>query len=212
MTYTKSSCSLLFVLLLSALPALSFNGEKVTEGPLTLTIGAIPDITNCEAVTTISVTLSNSGTAALPVKVELGGLADGGKPTGPNPQNLDVPASGKTEANFQFTMGKDSYSSLYPVHVYASFKTNGIPVTAHAIHIFTCDFPVAKTDSTTFEPVPVPSIGALTLYSVKTHRIAWNHFNKPEELLPVGWQGSDAKSGANFSRTSMARGETRNGF
>ncbi|MDD5522390.1 MAG: DUF5696 domain-containing protein [Kiritimatiellae bacterium] len=203
----------LFLVLLYALPAFAFNGEKITEGPLTLAISPISDVTNREETITATVTLSNSNASVLPVHLELKGLVDGSHVTGQNTKNLNVPANNKAEVQFQFVMGQNTYSAHYPAHVYAEFQTSNIPVTAHAVQIFQCDFPETPgVDSKTFSTVTVPAIGALTLYSVKTQRVTWKYFDKPEVHMPIGWQGSDTQSGANFGKSSTARGETKPAF
>ncbi len=186
----------------------AFHGHKVTEGPLTLVIAPIETVTNRQAPQSVQVSLNNTGDQALSVKVELKELVDGCQPIGNAAQTVTIPARGKADARFQFVMGKDTYSAHYPAHVYAQFNQGGTSITAHAVQIFECDFPEAAASAAPVA-VPVPAVGALPLTSVKTHQVIWNYFDKPEVQMPVGWQGTDPKSAANFGRAPMTRGETR---
>lgn len=192
---------------------LGFDGHKVTEGPVTLVIGDMGSVSKTETPVPVSVTVSNSGPHTVVVALELKGLLDDCRTIGEVKKKVSVEAKKQITTNFQFVMRKGSYSAHYPVHVNATFASEGKTLLAHAVQVFETQFePTAPKDSTApgLWPVnPVPSAGALALALLKTHRFGWNHFDKPEHYQPVGWQGSVTESSASLGRAATARGETR---
>ncbi|MEN6495417.1 MAG: hypothetical protein ABFD16_14145, partial [Thermoguttaceae bacterium] len=190
-----TKCSVVWIVLallgLGLAPvAMAFNGHKVTEGPLTLTIEPIETVTQLDTPQTVRVTAANAGDAPLEVSLEMNGLVDACRPVGPTERRVTVAPKGNATATFQFTAGQGTYSVHYPVHVYATFAQAGKPVVAHAVQIFQAEFPPAAAVET--EPVVnvVPRHGALPLATLKNYRVAWNYFDQPLVHLPVGWQGS----------------------
>ncbi len=193
--------------------ALGFNGQEVTEGPLTLAIGHIPTVKHLNQSQAFTVSLTNSGATALTVRLEMVGLADQTRPAGQTRLSVSVPAGGQAESTFQFAMGDGSLSALYPVHVWGRFESGGLEREAHAVLIYETDFTSTTQQGSTARELPVvvlPAGGALPLASLKDWQIAWQWLCKPLERLPVRWQGSEPRSLANFARSPMARGgETR---
>jgi len=186
-------------------PAFAFNGHRVTEGPLTLTIGDIATVTSFDTPQPVKVTLSNSSGESLDVALEMKGLADDCRAVGETKRRVTVPAKGNAPAEFRFACGCGTYSALYPVHVEARFGG----VTAHAVQVFETKFPV-EAKSAKFVVNNVPASGALALVNLRSHRVGWSYIVGPVAYLPVGWSGSDATSAAHFSRASVTRGgETR---
>lgn len=189
--------------------ALAFNGHVVTEGPLTLTISAIPTVTVFDAPQSVAVTLASKNAAPLPVTVQLTGLIDDCRAVGETTQHLTIPARGQATATFQFACGRGTYSAHYPLHVRATFTAGDQPATAHAIQVFQTDFNAAhpaQAQAAEFPLNVVPTTGALALAGLKTPRIAWAYIGQPLVMLPAGWAGSDATSATNFNRVSIARG------
>jgi hypothetical protein len=183
----------------------AFNGHRVTEGPLTLTIGDIATVTNFDAPQPVNITLSNSSDAPLDVTLQMKGLADDCRAVGETKRRVTVPAKGNATAEFQFACGRGTYSALYPVHVEARFGS----VTAHAVQIFETKLPV-EAKPMEFSVNNVPASGVFLLTNLKTHRVAWSYIGGPLVHLPPGWSGSDATSAAHFSRAPVTRGdETR---
>jgi len=179
--------------------AFAFNGHRVTEGPLTLTIGDIATVTNFDVAQPVSVMLSNSSSGPLDVALEMKGLVDDCRAVGETKRRVTVPAKGNATAEFRFACGRGTYSALYPVRVEARFGSARV----RAVQIFETKFPV-ETKSVEFAVNNVPASGALALTSLKTHRVAWSYINGPLAY------GSDAVSGASFNRGPMTRGgETR---
>lgn len=213
MRKTRSSVVVIGLVLLGlvfAPVAFGFNGHKVTEGPLTLTIETIETVTQLDAPRTVRVTAANAGTSPLDVALEMKGLVDPCRPEGATQQRVTVAPRGTANATFQFVAGQGTYSAHYPVHVYATFAQGGKAVVAHAVQIFVAEILPTSVTETKLPVNVVPRLGALPLATLKTHRVAWAYFDQPSiEHLPVGWQGSDPKSAASFSRTMTTRGETR---
>lgn len=188
--------------------ALAFNGDKVTEGPLTLTIEPVETVTQLDSPQTVRVTAANAGDAPLDVSLEMKGLVDACRPVGATERRVTVAPKGNASATFQFTAGQGTYSAHYPVHVYATFTQAGKPVVAHAVQIFQAEIPPPAAAAEPGVSV-VPRQGALPLVTVKNNRVAWNYYDQPLVHLPADWQGSDPKSSASFSRGSVARGEMK---
>ncbi len=193
--------------------ALGYNGQVVTEGPLTATIAAIPVVSKIDTPIPCSVTLKNSGAVPLPLTLELGGLVDSCSAVGETKRQVTLPAHGTTTVEFHFTCGRGTYSALYPVHVFAAFATDGTPRTAHAVQVFTTDFRATNPTPPAANELPitpVPAGGALALAGLKTQRVTWAYLGGDAVPQPVGWTGTDPISAANFSRAPITRGgETR---
>jgi hypothetical protein len=203
-------CSLGAALLLCGSTAFAFNGHRVTEGPLTLTIGDIPTVTAIDTPQDVSVELKNTGAEPLPLTIELKGLVDSWKAVGPTRQQATLAPQGQAVLKFQITAGVGAYSALYPVHVYATFQQGAQPTVAHAVAIFETNLPLPTAVAPAEPPVNVlPVRGSLALASLKTQRVAWANLGGPLVYMPVGWKGSDPRSSASFSTASVNRGDTR---
>jgi hypothetical protein len=195
------------------LAASAFNGERASEGPLTLTIGSIPTITNFNAPQVFMVVVSNSSAAPLTVDLEVGGLVDETRAVGKTSRRLEVPGLDQRQTTFQFLLGEGSHSALYPVHVWARFQANGKERAAHAVRIFQTDFALSAQRNPAPPELPVcvvPLTGALPLAALTNWQVAWQWFGKSCERLPVRWQGNESRSSANFAKAPVTRGgETR---
>lgn len=186
-------------------PLLAFDGHRVTEGTLTLTISDIASVTRYDTPQPVGVTLSNASESLLDVTLEMKGLVDDCQAVGETKRRVTVPPKGTATAEFQFACGRGTYSALYPIHVEARFGNQ----TAHAVQIFETKFSLEKT-STEFTANRVPTSGAFALANFKSHRVAWAYVGEPLVYLPVGWSGSDTVSSASFGRGTITRGgETR---
>mgnify|MGYP005840187579 CR=1 FL=1 len=178
------------------------------EGPLALRIGEIPTVRQLDQPQTVSVFLTNSSSGALTVHLEMTGLVDPCRPSGPSRATLELPPGGPGAAQFAFACGAGTHSALYPVHVRAAFNHDGQPLTAQAIQIFQTEFPPAAVPVLDLA-VQVPRLGSVALASLKTCRVTWQRFGEPLHETPAGWEGNDASSGTWFARGWMARGENR---
>ena len=189
--------------------AVGFDGNKAAEGPLRLTIEPIDVVTGPEAPRDFTVTLANEGKSELAVELQLCGLVDECRPVGETRQSVRVPAGGKSTASFGFVCGRGCLSAHYPVRVRAKFAAEGQTRTIEAVQVFRTEFPAATALGAAGDLPPlevVPQRGALLLATLKTHRVTWSYYDGPLVSLPPGWQGSDPKSSASFSRSKFALG------
>ncbi|HIJ52374.1 MAG TPA: hypothetical protein HPP66_04380 [Planctomycetes bacterium] len=197
---------------LTAGAALAFNGHIVTEGPLKLTIDSIEDVTEHNKPRDVKVTVKNNGDSPLQVRLRMVDLVDEWYAVGKTEKRLAVAPGSEAEAAFRIAAGKGAFSTLYPVHVYATFKHRGQTVTAHPVQIFKSNFSKAIRSSPQANEMPVnivPANGALPLYQLRSHRVAWRFYDKPLVYMPVGWKGSSSESSASFSNLSVSRGGTK---
>jgi hypothetical protein len=189
--------------------AFAFDGHRVTEGPLTLTIRPLPVVTRRAAPQSVTVTLSNASASPLPVRLQVESIPTDFPVVGPATADLTLAAGQATETTFKIQAAARTYTAHYPVHARAQFGTN----LAHAVLIFETDFRTEDAKRGTpagGELIPVPAIGTVALAGLKTHWVTWQYNGQEPVRLPVGWQGTDPVSSASFSRGPMARGETRN--
>ena len=185
----------------------AFNGQVVTEGPLELSIGEIEEVINYNTPLEVLVSIKNSGSEKLRVRVRVGGLVDEWYQVGEKSKEMEVAAGGEEKTNFYIVAGRGACSALYPVQVYADFSYEGKKHTAYAVQIFKTNFLKAKQTSTQSGELPlniVPDEGGLALISLNTQRVAWQYYDKEPVYMPVGWQGSAAGSAADFSRNQVA--------
>ena len=118
--------------------ARAFDGHAVTVGVLRLSIGEVADVTACDAPRDVAVTVHNAGKTPLSVRLRLGGLVDEWRAVGETARLIDVAPGKSAGATFRIAAGKGTCSALYPVHVWAAFRRDGRPVTAHAVRVFRC--------------------------------------------------------------------------
>ncbi|MBN1845862.1 MAG: hypothetical protein JW810_09280 [Sedimentisphaerales bacterium] len=203
----------LFVLLGFAATCGAFNGHMVSEGPLKITIGDIQIPGEYDKPVAVPVTVQNQGDVTCRVRLRLVGLVDEWYAVGPAEIPLELPAGQTQNAEFRIAAGRGAFSALYPVHVYADFSDRTGDRTAHAVQIFASDFGQAASSADQaggeLPVLIVPAGGALSLTGPKGYRVAWCYFDKPWQVMGVGWQGSDSLSAANFNRQNITRGDTR---
>jgi len=196
----------------AANPVAAFDGHSVKEGPLVLSIAEMGEVTQFDSPCTISVVLENTAARPLEVRLRLADLVDEWHAVGATTRQIRIGAREKAKTTFQIAAGRGALSALYPVHVYATFRHNGKEQTAHAVRIFQSSFEKAATSST--EPTEltinsVPRDGALPLWPLKAHRVAWRYYDKPLVYMPVGWKGSSSQSSASFVVAPVTRGATK---
>jgi len=196
----------------SASPVAGFNGHIVREGPATLTIGDIKDVTKLDTPQQVQVSVKNNGDSALMVQLQMAGLVDEWYVVGDAQRCLEVGPGQEAKATFGIAAAEGVCSALYPVHVYADFRHQGKTVTAHAVQIFKSNFEKAIPSSAEAVELPiniVPANAALPLWQLQTHRVAWSYYSEPLVYMPVGWQGSVRESSAVFLRQRILRGTTK---
>ena len=191
----------------------AYNGHRVTEGPLRLTIADVPAITAYDQPAPVTVTAKNLGKEPLNVEIEVAGLVDQWRPVGQTKQSLQLGPDAEAQAVFQIAAHEGAYSVHYPVHVYARFECQGKRRVAHAVQIFVPQFAkkdVSARDPTDMTAVLVPAHGAVSLYTSRLQRVAWRYYDKPMMYRLQGWQGSVAECRAGFhKRRGVTRGTTR---
>ncbi|NOZ22925.1 MAG: hypothetical protein GXP25_17750 [Planctomycetes bacterium] len=190
----------------------AFNGHTTTEGPLTLTIGEVEEVTEYDTPQEVDVSLKNNSDFPLKIQLQMRGLVDEWRAVGNVEATVDLKPNEESKTTFSIAAGEGACSALYPVHVYAHFQYDGKKVTAHAVQIFKSSF--ARDVASSAKPGKlqvnvVPSHGALPLYPLRTQRVAWCYYDKPLVYMPIGWQGSAPKSRANFARRPLTRGATK---
>jgi hypothetical protein len=197
-----------------ALPtgAFAWNGQQVTEGDLTVLIEEVPTVTERDTPVPVQVTLTNNGAAPIAGTLEVRDMVDDSHVVGEAKKAFEVAANGTASVGFAVRFGADTYSALYPVHVYADFTQGGEKRTAHAVRIVTTDFrePEVTSDTPTpMDEVIVPKRGALALWTTGKQRVTWAYYDQPPKYKAAGWRGSDSASRANFDITAVTRGETK---
>jgi hypothetical protein len=195
--------------------AIAFDGHVVTEGPLTLTIGEVAEITAYDTPRDIDVTLKNSGPSKIYVKLRIAGLVGEWRSVGEMEKSVEVDAGRETRATFQVVAGKDALSALYPVHVFATFERHGKTITARAVQIVSTRLEKPLRVSASPKRLPLTSVLAnsvLPLLSLHTHRVAWRYYDGPLVTMPVCWTGTTSVSNAMFTRSMMRRGKVLQAF
>mgnify|MGYP000231291571 CR=1 FL=1 len=190
--------------------AFGFNGHVVTEGPLTIRIGPVEGVSEYDKAYPVDVRLENGNGRPLKVDVEVGGLVDEWRVVGQPARTVDVPAGGSADVTFSIAAGPGAFSALYPVHVYARFDAGGRPATAHAVQVFETRFTRSPREmQQEFTLNIVPEDGALALYPLRTHRLAWQFWDEPLNYTRVGFTGAEPRSSTHFEKAAVTRGPTR---
>ncbi len=200
------------LLIASGSGCLAWSGHQVTEGDLKVLIEEVPEVTARDVDVPVSVVLENTGEAGITGTVEIRDMVDDSRVVGPMKQAFSVAAGATTTLDFAVAFGEGTYSALYPVHAYVDFRQAGEARQAHAVRIVTTSF--AATDSRSAEPtemedVIVPARGAVPLWTLRSHRVAWQYYDGPMQYKAPGWMGSDSESRASMGVQSITRGETR---
>jgi len=190
----------------------AFNGHQVTQGPLALSIGEVTSPTQFDTPYDVRVTVENTARETLTVQLRIDDLVDEWHVVGISVQQVRVDPGRKEESQFRIAAKRGALSALYPVHVYATFEYKGQTQTAHAVRILESNFEKTALSSAMPPVLPantVPRDGALPLSPLRTHRVAWQYYEKPLVYMPIGWRGSSSESAANLSVGRVTRGATK---
>jgi len=128
------SLLVLATLFVTSPAALAWNAPKAAEGPLTVTLPQIEQVTQLGAPMDVAVTLKNSGTEVLSGALRIG-VIDDWSVEGANPRPFTLAAKAEGQITFQVVPGKASYAAHYPIHAYASFELDGQQREAHAVWV-----------------------------------------------------------------------------
>ena len=191
--------------------AFGFNGDSVTEGPVTLTIEPVKVIEQYDIKTNVVINVSNSGESELKVELLLDKLVDEMYVVGEKRKALSVPAGGNTLSEFNVSFGQGAFSALYPVHIFAEYDLDGINHRMHAVRVVKTEFSrnIEDIRSQSLSPIVIPVRGTVDLLQLKNSQVVWKYYDESEHKMSIGWQGSDQKSGTYVAVQNILRGDMR---
>ena len=195
-----------------ACAATAYNGHIASEGPVKIIIGEINTVEEFDKPADITVFVANSAQKAIKVRLTMNGLVDEWYAIGSTDKTIVIAPKSQQKETFQVASASGALSALYPVHINAEFSYAGERYKTHCVQIFDTDFTKATTSNAVVKMPTniVPSQGSLSLMSLKTQRVAWQYFDKPLLRMPVGWSGSDERSGVSFAKGNFHRGSGKN--
>jgi hypothetical protein len=209
-------CKLAAFLCLLASPALAYNPPVDKAGPLTVRIEAPETVTQTEKPHPVRVVIENQSDAAVRGTVEVG-VIDRWRVDPAGPAAFSVGGKGKTTKEFTVTAGEETYSAHYPIHAFARFEADGKALVAHPILVLQTQLPQrllparASEDAyAAWKPVRVPAQRELALWRVPVRRMIVQVFGQQPQVMPVGWQGVEPNTRANFGvHAQTLAGQTR---
>jgi len=148
--------------------AVAFDGHRVTEGPLALSIKPPPTVTDYDQPVPVRVRLENHDKAVLTGVAEVRNLVDDWRVVGRARQPFSLKDGQAATLTFCVAAGKETYAELYPIHVYARFRDGQQERTAHAVRIIEPKLQRPDASLKTPPSVPVTSVpvrGAFPLWS-----------------------------------------------
>ena len=196
------------------LPAACFawNGHEVAKGGLRVLIEEVPQVTATDTPVAVQVVLENTGDDGVTGSVTIRDLVDGTRVEGADSKPFELAQGATSALQFAVVFPEGTYSALYPVHAYVQFTRGDVTEQVHAVRIVQTKFTATDTSSlapTAMQAAAAPLRGALPLWALGTHRVAWNYYDKPMHYKPSGWTGSDSLSRASMGVTVVTRGEAR---
>ena len=229
--------ALLFFSLILLLPVslFAYTTHRTTLGPLSMHFGTPERLSKQEKITELdeplelTATLENKGGSPLAVKltfstIETFELLDENNGGLTPPALVELPANGSANVSVKVLARQGTYTAHYPVRMDAEFQQDGETVNAHIIQVIETEVPGGATPRspllgqiiTDIQQLPLnilPTRGGLALATLDTYRAVWNHDNQPQQILSVGFQGTDQTGAANVSRLTMERsGVARQSF
>lgn len=206
----RNTLTLLAIALAS--PAFAFDPPVDTAGPLTVRIEGPEQISQFGKPLPFKVSLQN--TADIPLKGILRLTAIDGWQA--EPAQASFALEGKTAKTLDFTVTATatSYNAFYPLHVFADFSFQGKAQTAHAVIVVRANNPNPPRPQLApveFKPVDLRPGGRIALRRLPARRVIVAVFNKPPQVMPVGWQGSEPATLASFDFSARVDrgGQTR---
>jgi hypothetical protein len=180
----------------------AFTPPVDTAGPLTVRIAGPAVVTETETPVPIQVLLENRGEAPLAITLELG-LVDPWRAAPAAAARLTLAAHAKLSRPYTLTAGQRAYSALYPVHAWARFELDGKPCECHPILILEAKLPAPPHSASPppWKVAEMPAAGELALRSLSAYRAVVQVFREAPKAttMPVGWQGNEPRTSANFS-------------
>ena len=191
--------------------ALAFNPPEATEGPLKVAIEAPDKVGDLGQPVAFTVSLANSSSASLDVRLEVWGVDEWRIEPGREQRierSLKLAAGAKEQVALKLIAGAKTYNALYPIHARVTFndRASREKRQAHAIKIFSVDAPRAAKPPQAIEPVKIGP-GATSLLRLGAQRVALKlGEDGTTQSLGVGWHGSDSETGAMFEIGAADRG------
>lgn len=191
--------------------AVAFNPPVDTAGPLTVRIEGPGSVTQVGVPFPVQVSLENKSDAPIELSLEVG-VIDRWRVEPAGPVTLNVAARATATESFTVTAGEGSYSAHYPIHAFARFSLDGKPHTAHPILVVQTKLPGEPRPraAIAWAPLKLAPSGQVALWQLPVHRTVFEVFGEKPQTAPVGWQGTDRRTGASVhvSRQTLD-GQTR---
>ncbi len=199
--------TLTIILLIFPVLLQAFDGNKVTDFPLTLEIPQLETITTTNTPYPITIKLSNSAAVPLTVKLSINNLLPEMHLEDNTPQTVSIPANQTISSTFNISCDQNTLSALYPIHTYATFNYENTPHTTHAVQIVETALPPlpAKQKNAC---IKVHANAVLNL-TRETPQFSWKFFGQPENTMPLGFNGTDQLSGTHLNQLNIQRGDFR---
>ncbi len=206
----------------------AYTGHRTTSGPLSMYFGTPERFSKQETITKLDTPLElkakleNKGDTALPLKltfrtIETFEFLDAEPDTRDTfSKTVELPAKGSMEVAVKVVARAGTYTAHYPVRLDVEFQHDGQTTTANIVQVVETELPGGGTlknpllGQTVSDPKQLPlntlpERGGLSLTTLDSYRGVWNYDGKPEQILPVGFQGTDKTSSAVAGRNSVDR-------
>ncbi len=207
------SCVFLLALLAVRQNVCAYNPPVDEAGPLRVRIEGPEIVRELDQPVAIQVVIENRDPLALQGKVRVE-LIDRWTVQPSTPQPFQVSAQGKVTKTFHVTVGQGSYAAHYPIHAYVQFEHQQQLLTAHPILIVKAEVPTAPPESRLpWSLVSIRENSQLSLWQLPVRRAIVEVFGQQPQVMPVGWQGTEAGSRATLSfRGTVLSGQAMDGF
>jgi len=191
------------VLLACCLPsrfASAYNPPVDTAGPLTVKIEGPQTVTATETPLPVKVLVENRGERPVQGTIKMD-VIDRWRVQPAAPIRFSVKRQETSAYQFQVVAGEGTFSAHYPIHARVDFRLDERPYTAHPILILETQIPAVPRSvaPVAWKPLQMPGDAELALWRLPARRAVVQVFDRPPQLMPVGWQGSETHSRATLS-------------
>jgi len=203
----RAATGLAVVLAMSAV-ALAYNPPVDRAGPLIVRIEGPEEVTQVDAPQKVRVIVENKHDrrieGTLEIRVVDRWRAD---PVGAVPFAVEPGASAARD--FQVTAGQGTFSALYPIHAVARFELDGKKLEAHPILILEAKLPrrPRPTAAVEWKPYTLPENAELAVWRLPAVRAVLTVFGEAPQVMPVGWQGGEARTGGSMRVAQQTLGD-----
>lgn len=195
-----------------AAPARAFDPPIGAAGPITATIVGAGEIAITGTEIAYEVKIDSTSGEAIEGRVALSGI-DGwtANPVGPVP--FSVAARSTTSVSFKIRPSEQTLNAHYPIHAHVDFRSDGQPMTAHAILVVQArneKRPHPFGPPIPWQPVDVGADNRLSLLGLTVRRPMIASPGQPPLAMPAEWQGSEPTTLASIDyRSRPNRGYER---